>query len=119
MTKQLDLTPLAPLARVIAETLRETPVRLGTPEGTADLTSMLTVKVAAYLGREVVPDDSQVTGPRTEGLTASECQFLTFALELAADQMALRGDEFDEDDDAALAKLRLIAEPVQAGGPAL
>ena len=36
-------------------------------------------------------------------------EFLTFALDLAADQMASRGDEFNDDDEAALANLRRIA----------
>lgn len=44
-----------------------------------------------------------------EGLNASERQFLTFALELAADQMASRGDEFDDEDEAALEVLRRMA----------
>jgi hypothetical protein len=56
-----DLQPLAPLARTIAETVRDTPVRLGTPEGAADLVAQLTVKVAAYMGREL---------PDTPGLAA-------------------------------------------------
>jgi hypothetical protein len=51
-----DLQPLAPLARTIAETVRDTPVRLGTPEGAADLVAQLTVKVAAYMGRELGSD---------------------------------------------------------------
>ncbi|MFE0470547.1 NUDIX hydrolase [Streptomyces sp. NPDC058947] len=55
MTTQLDLKPLAPLARTIAETIRDTPVRLGSPEGAADLAATLTVKVAAYVGSEL-PD---------------------------------------------------------------
>jgi hypothetical protein len=42
-------------------------------------------------------------------LTASERLFLTYALELAADQMANRGDEFDENDEAALESLRTLA----------
>lgn len=41
-------------------------------------------------------------------LTPSEQQFLTFALELAADQMANRGDEFEEADEQALASLRRL-----------
>lgn len=41
-------------------------------------------------------------------LSQNERQFLTFALELAADQMASRGDEFD-DDEAALNSLRAMA----------
>lgn len=36
-------------------------------------------------------------------------QFLTFALDLAADEMASRGDEFGADDEAALAGLRRLA----------
>lgn len=56
MATQPDLKPLAPLARTIAETVRDTPIRLGTPEGAADLVAQLTVKVAAYMGRELGPD---------------------------------------------------------------
>ncbi|MFF9910644.1 hypothetical protein [Streptomyces sp. NPDC013457] len=43
-------------------------------------------------------------------LTAAERQFLTFALELASDQMANRGDEFEDEDHAALARLRRMAD---------
>ncbi|MGW7283979.1 NUDIX hydrolase [Streptomyces sp. NPDC054847] len=50
---------LAPLARTIAETVRDTPVRVGTPEGAADLVAMLTVNTAAYMGSVL---------PRTPGL---------------------------------------------------
>lgn len=50
---------LAPLGRLIAETIRDTPVRLGTPEGAADLTAQLIVNVSAYMGRQL---------PRTPGL---------------------------------------------------
>lgn len=49
-------------------------------------------------------------------LTDSERQFLAFALDLAADQMASRGDEFDEDDEAALAKFRRLTDEVQQSG---
>ena len=49
----IQLKPLAPLARTIAETVRDTPVRLGTPEGAADLVATLTVRVAAYVGSEL------------------------------------------------------------------
>ncbi|MCI3246482.1 NUDIX hydrolase [Streptomyces spinosisporus] len=51
-----NLKPLAPLARTIAETIRDTPVRLGSPEGAADLVATLTVKVAAYMGHELGTD---------------------------------------------------------------
>lgn len=54
-----------------------------------------------------------------EGLTEDERQFLTFALELAADQMACRSDEFDNEDEAALKSLRSMAtEPAPAADPA-
>ncbi|MFD4738691.1 hypothetical protein ACFWNQ_15160 [Streptomyces virginiae] len=43
-------------------------------------------------------------------LTASERQFLTFALDLAADHMANRDDEFDDEDETALARLRQFAK---------
>ena len=59
MTTPAELKPLAPLARTIAETVRDTSVRLGTPEGAADLVATLTVKVAAYVGSEM---------PNTPGL---------------------------------------------------
>lgn len=52
-TTNPDLQPLAPLARTIAETLRDTPVRLGTPDGAADLAATLTMRVAAYMGSEL------------------------------------------------------------------
>lgn len=53
MTTAQELKPLAPLARTIAETVRETPVRLGSPDGAADLVAALTVRVAAYVGGEL------------------------------------------------------------------
>ncbi|WP_086773247.1 hypothetical protein [Streptomyces bobili] len=46
---------LAPLVRVIASAIQDTPIRLGGPEGTADLTATIAVRVAAYVGREVLP----------------------------------------------------------------
>lgn len=56
MTRALspaDTQAIAPLARLIAETIRDTPVRLGTPEGAGDLAATLTLKVSAYMGREL------------------------------------------------------------------
>jgi hypothetical protein len=50
-------------------------------------------------------------------LDDTERQFLTFALELAADQMTLRSDEFDDGDAAALEKLRCIATEAQQPRP--
>ena len=50
-----DLPELAPLAHVIAKTLRDTPIRLGDPDTTPDLIGALTVAVAVYVGRDVLP----------------------------------------------------------------
>ncbi|WP_435597100.1 hypothetical protein [Streptomyces anulatus] len=55
-----------------------------------------------------------VQPPTSEALTDAERQFLTFAVELAADQMASRGDEFDDEDEAALLKFRALATPPAA-----
>lgn len=43
-------------------------------------------------------------------LSDEQRQFLTFALGLAADVMASRGDEFTAEDEAALASLRRMAD---------
>ena len=50
------LAELGPLAAVIADKLRTVPVRLG-PRGADDLISELTVAVAVYVGRHVLPAD--------------------------------------------------------------
>jgi hypothetical protein len=56
MTAGADvLQPLAPLARTIDDTIQNTPVRLGSPEGAADLVAQLTINVAAYAGAQVLP----------------------------------------------------------------
>lgn len=49
------LAPLAPLARVIADAVQETPVRLGTPGGGVDLVEQLILRTAAYMG-SALPD---------------------------------------------------------------
>jgi hypothetical protein len=54
--RDLDTAVLGPLARTIAATIQATPVRLGNPEGAADLTGAITLAVAAYMGRELGPD---------------------------------------------------------------
>ncbi|MFB7162294.1 NUDIX hydrolase [Streptomyces sp. NPDC056242] len=53
MSAQPDLIELAPLARVIADTVQETPVRVGTPAGATDLIQQLIVKTAAYMGSQL------------------------------------------------------------------
>ncbi|MDJ0460627.1 hypothetical protein [Streptomyces sp. H27-C3] len=50
-----DLSELAPLAQVIAKALRDTPIRLGGPDTTPELVGALTVAVAVYIGRDVLP----------------------------------------------------------------
>jgi hypothetical protein len=50
---------------------------------------------------------------QTAALTAAERQFLRFALDLAQEQMFSRGDEFDSADEAALARLRRMADETQ------
>jgi hypothetical protein len=64
---QLDTTPLAPLARVIATTIEEVPVRLG-PGGTDQLAAALLARVAAYMGRQLGPLAAvlgEIAGERT------------------------------------------------------
>lgn len=69
-------------------------------------------RMADKLSRGAVrPPLSKGPGPVIE-LSKAEQQFLTFALELAADQMASRGDEFDDADEAALEKLRTLTGEV-------
>ncbi|SCD41143.1 hypothetical protein GA0115251_106938 [Streptomyces sp. TverLS-915] len=54
-----DLTPLHDLTKAIATTIAETPVRLGSPEGAADLAAAVAVRVAAYVG-SVLPTSGRV-----------------------------------------------------------
>lgn len=54
-----DLKPLAPLARVIADAVQETPIRLGSPDGAVALIQELILRTAAYMGSEL---------PQTPGL---------------------------------------------------
>ncbi|MDT0409916.1 MULTISPECIES: hypothetical protein [Streptomyces] len=63
MTSRLtpDLTPLHDLTKAIATTIAETPVRLGSPEGAADLAAAVAVRVAAYVG-SVLPTSGRVLG---------------------------------------------------------
>ncbi|MBL1107374.1 hypothetical protein JK361_22670 [Streptomyces sp. 5-8] len=54
-TAEPDLTELGPLVRIITDALHETPLTLGTPAGCADLAATIAVRVAVYIGREVLP----------------------------------------------------------------
>jgi hypothetical protein len=57
------------------------------------------------------------SGDRPAVLTEPERQFLTLALDLAADQMASRGDEFGDEDTAALDTLRHLAAETPTAPP--
>ena len=63
------LAELGPLAAVIADKLRTVPVRLG-PGGANDLVSELTLAVAVYVGRHVLPADTQ---PLLQALAKPPC----------------------------------------------
>ncbi|MGW0780374.1 hypothetical protein [Streptomyces sp. NPDC002913] len=60
----IDLSPLNPLARVIADAVHNTPVRLG-PGGADGLISTITIRVAAYMGREVLPQPAATEADAT------------------------------------------------------
>ncbi|MER7815621.1 hypothetical protein [Streptomyces sp. NPDC096153] len=71
MDQKPDLTTaaeLAPLARVIARTLHDTPIHLGDPNAVPDLVGALTVAVAVYIGRDVLPPGAldEARPPQTE-----------------------------------------------------
>lgn len=69
-------------------------------------------RMADKLSRGAVrPPLSKGPDPVIE-LSELEQQLLAFALELAADQIASRGNEFDETDEAALEKLRTLTGEV-------
>jgi hypothetical protein len=60
MTERTDeqlLAELGPLAAVIADKVHTVPIRLG-PGGTDDLVSELTLAVAVYVGRHVLPAEA-------------------------------------------------------------
>lgn len=63
--------------------------------------------VALLLNAETRAKVAEWLAPSVQ-LTESEQEFLRFALELAADQIALRPEEFDAADDEALASLRRL-----------
>jgi hypothetical protein len=67
---------------------------LGTPE-----------TFAAAVLAAVLPADSS----RADTLSDTDRQFLTYALDLAADQMASRGNEFTPEDEDAMERLRRLA----------
>jgi hypothetical protein len=54
MTDVEMLRELLPLYRVVEEAMRTTPVRLG-PQGHEDLAAQITLRVAVWCGRNVLP----------------------------------------------------------------
>ncbi|MFE7626054.1 hypothetical protein [Streptomyces sp. NPDC057509] len=83
----------------------------------AELMQLLTQVTDTDQARTLVDlHHAEVTAEQNAGpvheLTPDEQQFLRFALELAADQMAVHGDEFDAADDAALESLRRLTGEV-------
>jgi hypothetical protein len=93
-----QLKPLAPLARTIADTVQGTPVRLGTPDGAADLVAQLTINVAAYAGAQTLP---LIDALRTVYRSMVDCAGDEWAMEwlgevwsqLPLDVRAVAGDE--------------------------
>lgn len=109
------LKPLAPLARTIADTVQGTPIRLGTPDGAADLVAQLTVNVAAYAGAQTLP---LIDALRTVYRSMVDCVGDEWAMEwlgevwtqLPLDVRAVAGDE-----DAA-AELGVAAPAADGAG---
>ncbi|MCF0086684.1 MULTISPECIES: NUDIX hydrolase [unclassified Streptomyces] len=109
-TRSINLTQeLAPLGRLIAETVCDTPVRLGVPEGVADLTAQLIVNVSAYMGRQL---------PRTPGVAKHmlqvdaerQRQLAKWGDQHHPDGTGRRGDRENADHMRALCKANSPAE---------
>ncbi|MFF9582467.1 hypothetical protein [Streptomyces achromogenes] len=122
-----DLTELAPLVRVVTHALHETPLTLGTPAGIADLAATITVRVAAYVGREVLPPGPPAdrAAVRAETLRRAETALRDQATRLAGE--FADSDILHEDGPAATVATwtgaadlvrRLAGEQPQADGPA-
>lgn len=113
MTTTPKLKPLAPLARTIADIVRDTPIRLGSPDGAADLVAQLTVNVAAYAGAQTLP---LIDALRTVYSSMEASRPDEWAMEwlgdvwstLPLDVRAVAGDE-----DAAAELAALALEPVR------
>lgn len=104
-------TALGPLARTIADTIQDTPVRVGTHAGAADLVEQLTVNVAAYAGAQTLP---LIDALRTVYQSMTSCVGDEWAMEwlgevwtqLPLDVRAVAGDEDAAAELAALAVAR-------------
>lgn len=109
MTAETDLKPLAPLARTIAETVRDTPIRLGTLDGAADLVAMLTVKTAAYVGSEL-PNTPGLAGHMAEVDAERQRQLAKWGDQHHPDGTGRPGDVEDADRLRAACKANSPAE---------
>ncbi|MEU7416738.1 hypothetical protein [Streptomyces antibioticus] len=83
---------------------------LSTARAEANIDALLAEERAAP---PVVSSSGRAALLHETALSATERQFLTFALDLAADEMASRGDEFGAEDEAALDLLRRMAAEEQ------
>ncbi|MER6605942.1 hypothetical protein ABT282_08500 [Streptomyces sp. NPDC000927] len=104
------------------DNLRRVPIDLGLPPA-EEITLLRRTLEAAEEGRaELRAENARLRAALGEqglkglntptvALDDGERQFLAFALDLAADETALRGDEFTDEDHAALERLRLMAAP--------
>lgn len=134
-TPDPDLTALAPLVRVITAAMLETPITLGSPQGSADLPAVIAVRVAAYVGREVLPPPDEETktlrlrtkiaeaelrtlrsGIRALGGDPTQVQNLWAQLHLRNKQWAEAKRERDRH-AATIEQLRQAAEPVGVQPP--
>ncbi|MEV7034564.1 NUDIX hydrolase [Streptomyces sp. NPDC093272] len=104
-----DRQLFAPLARTIAETIRDTPVRLGTPEGAADLAAKLVVRVAAYMGSEL-PTTPGMTRHMTEVDAERQRQLTKWGEQHHLDGTGRPGDREESDRLRAACKANSPAE---------
>ena len=124
------LAELAPLVRVITAAMQETPITLGSPQGAADLAAKIAVRVAAYVGREVLPPPDQETKSLRLRAEIAEAELATLQggiRELSGDptqvqnlyaQLRLRTNQWKAAKDACT-RVRLVAcDPEQYEDPA-
>ncbi|MFF0143562.1 hypothetical protein ACFYRN_45165 [Streptomyces sp. NPDC005227] len=110
MTAQPDLTALEPLARVIADKIRAVPVR-HCPGGTDDLISELTLAVAIYTSRHVLPPGLPAAVVRHDPMTDEQAAALLAPLEAKA--RALRAEKDAEHRASVLREAADIAESLR------
>lgn len=107
MSAEPDLNELQPLARVIAEKIHTVPVR-HCPGGTDDLVSALTLAVAIYVSRHVLPPGLSAAAVRPEPMSDARAAALLVPLEAKARAL---GEQRDTEHRAAV--LREAAAAIQ------